>query len=320
MPTRLKIRSIYSTAITRLVLDAGYGVVEPSPGIRERFGLDHCPEPHEILLLDRDDHQGVELRGQPENVCQFLTFLQERLLDPVLMEIKLAEGEENLVAARVEFPGASKQILDSIRTCVTPTLTRHHRLRIIDSRALERAESTLARHPEKKDSIEESLFLETVILPLEKGGVVRMEHLRPSGKPMRPREGALVKADNRHIVFRRSFQRGRYDGLDLPIGEGDYGLTEIEEGAWCVKHCYFTKDGTPIGEYYNINTPVEIYPYGARYLDLEIDVVRRAGEAPSIIDREKLALLTRRGSIGPTLERRALQAVQSIIEDIRWVR
>lgn len=317
MPTRLKIRSIYSTALTRLVLDAGYGIVEPSSRIRERFGLDNSSEPHEVLVHDRDDLQGVEMRGLPENVCQFLTFLQERLLDPVLIEIKPAEGEENLVSAKIEFPGASKEILDSIRTCVTPTLTRHHRLRIIDSEALEQAESTLVRHPEKRDSIEESLFLETVLLPLEKGGVVRMEHMRPSGKPMRPREGVLVKADSRHIIFRRSFQKGRYDGLDLPIGKGDYGLTEIEEGAWYVRHCYFTKDGMSIGEYYNINTPVELYPYGARYLDLEIDVVHRTGEAPSIIDREKLALLSKRGSIGPSLERKAILAAESIMKSIQ---
>ena len=316
MPTRLKIRGIYSTALTRLALDAGYGVVEPSARICERFGFGPCPGTHEILVLDKDDLQGVQMRGLPEHVCQFLTFLQERLLDPVLLEITPAETEENLMEAVVEFPGASKGILDTIRTSVTPTLTRHHRLRIIDGKALEQAENTLCTHLEKRDAIGESLFHATVILPLEKGGVVKMEHIRPSGRPMRPREGVLVKSDRYRIVFRRAFQKGRYDGLDLPIENGDYGITEIEEGAWCVKHRYFTREGTAIGEYYNINTPVELYPYGARYLDLEIDVVHRAGEPPSIIDREKLTLLAKRGGIGPTLEARAIEAAERVMKDI----
>lgn len=315
MPTCLKVRSIYSTALTRLFLDAGYGVVDPSPRIRERFSLDLCCGPHDVLVRDRDDLQGIEMCGLPEHVCQVLTFLQERLLDPVLLEIKPAEEEDNLVRAGIEFPGASKQFLDDLRFSVTPTLEKHHRLRIIDSRALERAEHTLARDIVKRVPLGESLFLEKVILPLEKRGMVRMEHIRPSGRPMRPREGVLVAADSHRIVFRRSFQKGRYDGLDLPIEEGDYGLTEVEEGSWVVKHCYFTREGRLIGEYHNINTPVEFYPFGARYLDLEIDVVRRAGGPAHIIDREKLALLAGRGCIGPSLEAKAVQIAESVLEN-----
>lgn len=316
MPTRLKIRGIYSTALTRLALEGGYGVVEPSARICERFRLDPCSGPEEILVLDKDDLQGVQIRGQPEHVCQLLTFLQERLLDPVLLLIAPVEAEENLVEAMVEFPGASKQILDTIRTSVTPTLTRHHRFRIIDAKALERAENTLCRRMKERDAIAASLFRETVTLPLEKAGTVKMEHIRPCGRSIRPREGVLVKAEGCRIVFRRAFQKGRYDGLDIPIQHGDYGVTEIVEGAWCVKHCYFTGEGKAIGEYYNINTPVELYPYGARYLDLEIDVVHRAGEAPGIVDRENLALLVKRGGIGPALEARAVQTAEEILRDI----
>ena len=83
-----------------------------------------------------------------------------------------------------------------------------------------------------------------------------------------------------------------------------------------MRHRYFTREGKTIGEYYNINTPVELYPYGARYLDLEIDVVHRAGESPGIIDREKLALLAKRGGIGPTLEARAIRTAEDIMREI----
>lgn len=130
---------------------------------------------------------------------------------------------------------------------------------------------------------------------------------------MRPREGVIANTDSKGFVFRRSFSKGRYDGLDLPIQEGDYGVTEIREGAWTIKHSYFTKDNRLIGEYYNINSPVELYPYGARYLDLEVDVVCRAGENPFLMDREKLALLTRSGCISTDLETKALAVAEELL-------
>ncbi len=316
MTSRIKIRSIYSTALTGLILDSGYSVVEPSPRIRERFALDHLNQPYDILARDRDDFQGLELSGQPEMICQFLTFLQEHLLDVVLVELDQDESDDGIINARIEFPGASKDALDGIRLAVTPTLHRHHRLRIIDAKALEKAESRLHGHPEKKPHLEKEIFLQTIFLPIEKAGIVRVEHVRPSGKSMRPREGVLVRANPAEIVFRRSFLKGRYDGLDLPIQPGDYGLTTVQEGAWFIKHDYFSKDNRLIGEYYNINTPVEFYPYGARYLDLEVDVIRRPGENPVLLDREKLALLSRRGFIGNALESKAIQVADEILKTL----
>ena len=44
------------------------------------------------------------------------------------------------------------------------------------------------------------------------------------------------------MVFHRSFSEGRYDGLDLPIERGDYGLTEVKEGSWIVKHSYYSME------------------------------------------------------------------------------
>jgi probable ribonuclease FAU-1 len=157
---------------------------------------------------------------------------------------------------------------------------------------------------------------EAVLDPLEKSGMVRLEHVRPSGKSMRPREGIIQKIDGQEIIFKRSFSPGRYDGLNLVIRKGDYGLTEIREGEWYVKHSYFSSERLLIGEYFNINTPVELYPYGARYVDLEVDVIRRAGEKAFEIDREKLGILTQRGCIGPELEARALHAANRILRSL----
>jgi Ribonuclease G/E len=143
-----------------------------------------------------------------------------------------------------------------------------------------------------------------------------LEHVRVSGKRIRPRQGLLVEATAQRIVVQRFFSEGRYDGLDLPIEEGDYALTEIREGAWSVKHAYYSREGGLKGEYFNVNTPVEIYPHGARYVDLEVDVVRRAGDRPFLVDREKLARLLRDGAISSALEQRAMGVAEGLMRDL----
>ena len=64
MLPRIKIRGIYSTALTKLALDYGFQVVEPSEKIRGRFHMDSRADgEYEILIRDRDDLQGIEVRG-----------------------------------------------------------------------------------------------------------------------------------------------------------------------------------------------------------------------------------------------------------------
>ncbi|MDY0038773.1 MAG: DUF402 domain-containing protein [Desulforhabdus sp.] len=316
MPPRVKIRGSYSTAITRLLLDHEYPVVDPSPKICERFGLAVDNAPADVKIHDKNDRQGIELIGEPERVTQFFTFLQEHLTDVVLLQLETLEEPDNLVKAMIEFPADSKRALDEARSAVCSTLLRHHRLRVIDSHKLDVFEDSLARHPERRTLLEQQSFREMIMLPLERGGVFRLEHIRPTGRRIRPREGIIVEADEDHIIFKRSFSAGRYDGLDLPIEKGDYGLTEIREGSWSVRHAYFSREKTLKGEYFNINTAVELYPYGARYMDLEVDVIRRAGEQPVMIDREKLSILVHEGRLSKALETKALQIAEELMQSL----
>ncbi|MHC1743273.1 MAG: DUF402 domain-containing protein [Syntrophobacteraceae bacterium] len=316
MKARIKIRGIYSTALTKLVLDADYVVVDPSPMIRDRFGIEYEGYTHDLLVSDRDDLQGITILGQAEHVSPLVALLASHLVDVLLCEVIPEEDQDQLLRACVELPGGAKRALDEIRRSVLPTVPNHHRFRIVDAGNLESAEDALAIDLSRTEALGSQLFSELILAPLKKSGLVRLEHIRPSGKPMRPREGVLLDlTEGRKVLFKRVFHDGRYDGLDLPISIGDYGLTEIEEGAWSIKHSYFTKQGRLIGEYYNVNTPVELYPYGARYVDLEIDVVKRADEPPVIIDQEKLALLARQGTIGRSLEAKAVQTAERICRD-----
>jgi hypothetical protein len=316
MAERVKIRGIYSTALSTLLVDSGCVIVDPSPEVRRRLDLKRGRAREEVVIENRDNLQGIQLVGETEKICKLLRLMQDHLLDMALLGFEGLEESEDVTRARIEFPGTSKEALDAIRLSVVPTVARHHRLCIVHPRGLEEAEKGLLGNPERKESLEKEVFEEGVLTPLKKARSVRIEHVRALGKPVRPREGVLLEADCLKLTIRRSFSKGRYDSLNMPIEEGDYGLTEVFEGAWYVKHVYYSRTGQLKGEYYNVNTPVELYPYGARYLDLEVDVVRRAGGDPVLVDRGKLAVLVEEGIIGKSLERKALEVAQSLLKDL----
>ena len=261
---------------------------------------------YEVLIQDREDRQGIEVKGEADHVCELLIRMQESLLDAIIVGFLPTDDSEPLVIANLELPGGAKEQLDRVRSTVVPTLKNHHRLKIINPDLLETAEIEFSRHPEDGVGLEKRLIREAILDPLIKGGMVRLEHIRPSGKPMRPRFGVLQSVRENRVVFKREFSKGRYDGLDLPINKGDYCLTEVRAGEWHIRHSYFSKEHLLIGEYFNINTPTELYPYGARYVDLEVDVIQRAGEKAFPIDQEKLEVLARKGCIPKDLQDKVL--------------
>ncbi len=327
MGPKVRIRGIYATALTKLLLDSGFVIVDPSPEIRERFRLRAArAESPDVFIQDRRDLQGVLVIGEADRISPIAGLFAEKLLDAALLEFAplsedvaeaftahKAEEIGDIDRAYFEFAGAAKRTLDRLRSSVMPTVAGHHRIQIIRPKILEAAERELAAHEESRRKLEGDLFVDSILLPLQKAGAVRVEHIKPSGKQIRPRQGILTEATSRRIIVKRFFSQGQYDGLNLPIEKGDFSLSEIRERAWYVRHCYYNEKGQLKGEYYNINTPAELYPYGARYLDLEIDVVRRPGEKPFIIDREDLSAITRKGLISPRLEKKALKMAGEIM-------
>ncbi len=51
-------------------------------------------------------------------------------------------------------------------------------------------------------------------------------------------------------------------------------------------------------------------------MDLEVDVIKRVGKRPFMVDREGLALLAARRTIGRALENKALEVAKGLQE--RW--
>ncbi|MFA1610080.1 DUF402 domain-containing protein [Halobellus rubicundus] len=59
---------MYTTAVTRLLLDAGHEVVQASEPIRERFDADFGDEAHDVAVATTDDRQGVGIQGDSDAV------------------------------------------------------------------------------------------------------------------------------------------------------------------------------------------------------------------------------------------------------------
>ncbi|MDK2984148.1 MAG: putative ribonuclease [Thermococcaceae archaeon] len=229
--------------------------------------------------------------------------LRDELIKLSKIAEKLKEAEKYSAPAQivegrdiyeVEFGGATKAKLDDIRNTVIPTIEGHHKFKAYDPEfgfAVEIGEGILSKIPSQRKKVSEG-FLEAVVN--NKG----------------PKQGWLFKV-------RRNLKPGKfYDGLDLPIEAGDYAITEIEEGKWWFKHSYYDRDGNLKGEYYNICTPVEIYPDKARYVDLEVDIVKWPDGKKEIIDKEELKRHYEDGVISEKLYKAIVRLTQELFEKI----
>ena len=320
---RVKIRGIYSTALTGLLLERGFEIVSPSEVIRARFGLPESPGPEEALIVDRRDKQGVVIEGVRGAVEEVVAALGDALPYAVFIrqEAKAPKGKGLFAAlaaakARVlaEFPRPVKESLDGIRAKYVPTLPGHHHLKAIDSQRVDEVEG--GTPPEELPAAAERLREELIYRFLEPGRTVEVWHGKARGGFSW--QGTLARlVPGEVLVLARRFRgRGTYDSLDLPKLEGDHGTVELYEGRWWGRRRYFRADGALIGEIYNIHTPPELYPDGVRYLDLEVDVVRRPDGGVALVDEEELRRKVEGGLIPEALALRALEEARSLAEGL----
>ena len=226
----------------------------------------------------------------------------------------LREGKKHV---EILFGGESKRRLDFIRNNIIPTAHNHHKLKSSGkeySLVVDVFERLLSRYP-----IEEKL--DTILWqvnPWVEGGVVLLEHIRPTGEKLHLGRAVVQQFDYPFVaVERRMHSYGIYDGLGIRKEKGDRVITEMKEGEWVFVHSYFSPEGELKGRYYNITTPVEFYPFKVRYMDLEVDVVEL--EEMRIIDTEKLEQRVKEGYISQKLQEKALEVAQSVLEGETWI-
>ncbi|AMQ18434.1 DUF402 domain-containing protein [Thermococcus peptonophilus] len=223
----------------------------------------------------------------------------------------------------VEFGGGAKRKLDEIRNKVVPTVEGHHQLKAKDPElgfAVEIAEGILSKVPGQRVKVNQG-FWEALVENKgpKKGWLFTLEHVKPDGQRIRIGPGEVLEVSHNplRVTIKRHLKPGKfYDGLELPIEFGDYAITELEAGKWWFVHRYYDKNGNLKGEYYNINTPVEIYPDGARYVDLEVDIVKWPDGKKEIIDQEELKEHYEEGIISEKLYRAVLRITQEVFERI----
>jgi len=316
----VKIRGIYATALTRFFLDQGVNVVSPSDPIIRRFGKEKglvLLESHDVEITDSDDKEGIRIEGESESVDVVTTALRDHFFDTLCRNRTMGSAE-------LEFPFAAKTALDELRNRVLPTVPRHHHLRIIASDYVNLLEEkTLAGHPEKRNALGRNMEKSLVWGGFQKGKEIQIEHVKLDGRVIFLSEGEIVGEDfeQKKLVLRRSRFKGRskYDGLGIDKREGDYAVSEVQEGLWYYRHTYFRKDGTLIGRYVNINTPVEFYPDRIRYVDLEIDVVQMPDGQVIVTDEEDLEKQFEAGTLGKELKERAKKEADQRVERLREV-
>jgi len=318
---KAKIRGIYSTVLTKLLLDNGFAIVQPSVTVRERFGLKENDEFPDLEVYNRQDKQGVQASGTAEAVNAFTSILQSCLDDVVVRKggapATLLEGSRYV---DVEFPALSKKKLDEIRGSVTPTMDGHHYYKACGvnvSSALDMAEKLLEKGSPREEV--EKLLKQTIRAkyPIV-GSLIEIEHVKLHGKVFNLGKAVIEAFDHPKslIQFRRVFKKkGIYDGLKIDKDPGDYAVTEAKIGEWYFKTRYFSKDGRYKGTYINLNTPIELYPYGIRYMDLEVDVCVWPNGRVKKLDEKKLKEAAVEGIITPKLVRIVKEKLQEIMKD-----
>ena len=318
MSAAIKVRGIYATALTRFFLKQGMSVVSPSDPIIRRFGKAKglvLVGAHDVEVMDLEDKEGIRIEGDSQGVEEVTRALRDRLFDAICRNRSTGSTE-------LEFPFSAKTGLDELRNRVLPTVPRHHHLRIIASDEVnDLEEKALTGHPEKRESLGRDMELSLIWDKFQKGKEMQIQHVKLDGRIIFLSEGEIVEKDfgKKRLVLKRSRFKGRtkYDGLGIEKREGDYAISEVQDGLWDYNHTYYRSDGTLIGRYFNINTPVEFYPDSMRYVDLEIDVVQMPDGRVVITDEEDLEEKFKAGYLSRELVEMAKKTAFQRVDKLR---
>ena len=344
----VRIRGIYSTALTKLLLKNNFRIVNPSEAIRERFNLPKKVEKEfslDLDIYDRLDRQGINAVGEGQPAKMLTEVLQStfddavyRVYPSIYQNDSVSDNQTNseivsqdflrdshlIVPGRkirlnVEFPGSSKQKMDSLRAEFAPTLEGHHYFKACGGRIaslLDLAE----KMPEKDCPREEVkvLFKESVKKELpSKGSKIDISHVKIGGKVFNlgPAKISILDWENGLVKIVRTFvKKGVYDGLEVVKELGDYAITEMKMGDWSFYTKYYSKNQEYKGTYVNINTPIELYPEGIRYVDLETDICLWTDGRTQIVDQGELDEMIHKGYVSRELRQIVKQKTKKVLD------
>jgi len=256
------------------------------------------------------------LRNEVSSLVEKAESIMQRV-EQVEAPATLLEGAHFV---NVEFPALAKKRLDDVRKTVAPTIDGHHHYKASGfkvSTALEMAEKLLEKGYSQADV--NDLLRQTIETEFPSAGSwIKIEHTKLDGKVFHLGP-ALVEdfdQDKGFIRFRRVFKRpGVYDGLKTLKQPEDYAITEAKIDEWHFKTQYFSKEGQIKGTYINLNTPMELYPYAIRYIDLEADICIWPDGRVETLDMEKLEEALKKGLVTEKLVAIVKEKISEIIRD-----
>jgi len=253
-----------------------------------------------------------------------LRSLEERLGEAKKQAAEMAtRGETGVVTtgetvAVIRLSRPDKEILDELRSKTTPTMPWHHAVKSTAphmGQIVDYAEK-LPQHGVEPGKLRLAL-LDYLAEKLNAAKTIKIIHVKPDATVLELGPAHVLSAtregDKLLITLeRRVRSHGVYDGLGVDKEPGDRIVTEIDTSTWVVKHTYYSPDGERKGTYYNINTPPEVTDTAIIYLDLEVDVVKKPGEKPRIIDEDKLREALEKDIITETLYKKALEEARRL--------
>ncbi|MFQ5762400.1 MAG: DUF402 domain-containing protein [Candidatus Bathyarchaeia archaeon] len=318
--TSASVRGIYATGVTKLLMDAGFTIVHPSEEIRNRFNVPEATNATpDVTIRDRPDRQGFKAEGK-EQTLEAISHVIRGSLDHTVIRRSLRGDEATPATFDFEFSLTAKQQLDEIRSQVLPTVGNHHFLKSCGgalAAAVDMAERLLASGKEREEVENLAARMLNLALPTEDSSVP-IHHVKLDGTII-PLGVAVIQEfdeENRKLVWRRTMlSPGRYDGLGTLRKPGDHAVSETGVGEWFVKTTYYSPKGECKGTYVNINTPVELYPEGIRYIDLELDCCIYPDGKTRTLDREKLQEAERVGVISHATLQKAEETMQTLMDN-----
>ncbi|MEM0084573.1 MAG: DUF402 domain-containing protein [Candidatus Methanomethylicia archaeon] len=83
---KVRVRGIYSTALSKLLIDEGYSIVQPSKVIKDRFNIGDEMDYmfYDVDILDRDDKHGVYILTSNENLRTIIDIIHRNLFDAII--------------------------------------------------------------------------------------------------------------------------------------------------------------------------------------------------------------------------------------------
>jgi len=230
--------------------------------------------------------------------------------------------DHSVATAWVWFGRETRFELDADRRRVETTMPGHHRVKAGSASASDAVDFAEGVHADAGGDWGEELPFPAVADAFgpredESYGIV---HGKPDGRCFTLGRGRVTDLDvdaGTLTVEREMTGGGTYDALGTDREAGDVAVTKLTEGKWWYPTVYRDDDGTKKGTYVNVCTPVELFPDGARYVDLHVDVVEHRDGTVERVDDDELDAAVDAGHVTPELGDRARTVATSVERALR---